>query len=105
LVKKIDGLSPDERRAVLDLPIYGNSELNGKEHQVIKLVEGASCQYRREDPAATETDAMNEAKYWAKDQTAEGVKNLKCDPPRGKTIFHRCWKSIICTGQATKFAK
>jgi hypothetical protein len=50
-------------------------------------------------------DAINEAKYWAKDQGAEGIKNLKCDPPRGKTIFHNCWESITCAGQAIKFAK
>jgi hypothetical protein len=104
-VKKIDGLSPDERRAVLDLPLFDNIELKGKEHVVIKGVEGVSCQYRRKDPAATEADAMNDAKYWAKQQGAEGIKNLTCDPPRRRTFFHACWESITCTGQAIKLAK
>jgi hypothetical protein len=104
-VKNIDGLSPEARRAVLELPVYNEGDLNGKEHAVIAGVEGTACRYRRWDPAATEIDAINEAKYWAKDQGAEGIKNLKCDPPRGKTIFQTCWESITCKGQAIKFAR
>ena len=103
--QQIEALSAEERRAVLEVPIYDNSQLTGKEHVVIKLVEGVSCQDRRDDRAVTEAEAINAAKYWAKEQGAEGIKNLKCDPPRGKTIFHRCWQSITCTGQAIKFAK
>jgi hypothetical protein len=104
-IKQIDALSPEERRTILELPIYDNSQLTGKEHVVIKGVEGVSCQDRREDPAVTETEAITAAKYWAKEQGAEGIKNLNCAPPRGKTIFHHCWESITCTGQAIKFAK
>ena len=103
--RKIDSLSGEARHAVLELPIYNEGELAGKEHAVIDSVNGTSCQYRRSDPPATETEAMNEAKYWAKNQGAEGIKNLKCAPPRGKTIFHTCWESITCTGLAIKFAK
>lgn len=104
-VNKIDALSPEERHTVLELPIYNEGELTGKEHAVIDSVTGTSCQYRSRDSAATETDAINEAKYWAKDHGAEGLKNLTCDPPRGKTLFNRCWESITCTGQAIKFSK
>ncbi len=104
-VNKIDALSPEERPAVIGLPIYNEGELTGKEHTVIKFVEGTSCRYRRGDPVPNETDAINEAKYWAKDHGAEGIKILKCDPPRGKTIFQSCWESITCNGQAIKLAK
>jgi hypothetical protein len=104
-VKKLDGVSPEDRGAILGLPLYNEGELAGKEHAVVNSVEGISCKYRMEDPAATEIDAINEAKYSAKDQGAEGIKNLKCDPPRGRTIFHTCWESITCVGQAIKFAK
>jgi hypothetical protein len=103
--KKIESLSPEARRAVLELPIYDEVELTGKEHAVIDSVTGTSCRYRSRDSAATETDALNEAKYWATNRGAEGLKNIKCDPPRGKTLFNRCWESITCTGQAIKFAK
>ena len=44
-------------------------------------VTGSSCQYTRSDPRATKTDAMNEAKYWAKQQGADGIKNLNAILP------------------------
>ncbi len=69
------------------------------------LVEGVSCKFRRGGPSATETDATDEARYWAKDQGTEGVKNLKDDAPRGKALLNQCRESIPCTGQAIKFAK
>ena len=60
-ISKIDALSPEVRRAVLDLPIFSEGDLNGKEHVVIKFVEGTSCRYRRGDPPPIESDAINEA--------------------------------------------
>ena len=104
-VTKMESLSAVARDAVVKMPAYTESDLTGKEPVVIDGVAGTSCQFRRDDRAATETDAINEAKYWAKDHGADGVKNVKCDAPRGKTFFNRCWKSITCTGQAIKFAR
>jgi hypothetical protein len=103
--KKIESLSPEARHAVLELPIYNEGELTGKEHAILDSVTGTSCQYRISDSAPTETNAINEARYWAKDLGAEGLKNVKCDAPRAKTLFNRCRESITCTGQAIKFAK
>jgi hypothetical protein len=102
-VKKIDELPLEERRAVLGLPIYNESQLAGKEYTVINLVEGISCKNKTWDPAATKTDAINQAKYWAREQGAQGVMNLQCDLPRGTTTSYNCWESITCTGQAIKF--
>jgi hypothetical protein len=102
-VKKIDELPLEERRAVLGLPIYNESQLAGKEYTVINLVEGISCKNKTWDPAATKTDAINQVKYWAREQGAEGVMNLQCDLPRGTTTSYNCWESITCTGQAIKF--
>ena len=62
-VKKIDELPPEERRAVLGLPIYNESQLVGKEYAVINFVEGISCKNKTWDPAATKTDAINQAKF------------------------------------------
>ena len=103
--KKIESLSPDARHGVLELPIYTEGDLTGKEHAVVDSVKGTSCQYAKDDPAATETDAINEVKYWAKAQGAEGLKNVRCDAPHGRTLFNRCRERITCTGQAIKFAK
>jgi hypothetical protein len=102
-VKKIDELPLEERRAVLGLPIYNESQLVGKEYTVINLVEGISCKNKTWDPAATKTDAINQAKYWAREQGAQGVMNLQCDLPRGTTTSYNCWESITCIGQAIKF--
>jgi hypothetical protein len=104
-ITKIASLSSDMRDAVVRLPMYTEGDLIGKEHAVIDSVKGTSCQYRRDDPVATETNAINEAKYWVKDHGPEGLKNVQWDAPRGKTLFNRCWGSITCTGQAIKFAK
>jgi hypothetical protein len=102
-VKKIDELPLEERRAVLGLPIYNESQLVGKEYTVINLVERISCKNKTWDPAATKTDAINQAKYWAREQGAQGVMNLQCDLPRETTTSYNCWESITCTGQAIKF--
>ena len=101
-VKNIAELPLEERRAVLGLPIYNESQLVGKEYTVINLVEGISCKNKTWDPAATKTDAINQVKYWAREQGAEGVMNLQCDLPRGTTTSYNCWESITCTGQAIK---
>ena len=63
---KIESLPREERDAVLSLTILQEGDLSGKEHAVLDGVKGTACQYRRDDPPATETTAMNEAKYWAK---------------------------------------
>jgi hypothetical protein len=102
-VKKIDGLPLEERRAVLGLPIYNETQLVGKNYTVINLVEGISCKNKTWDPPATKTDAVNQAKYWAREQVAEGVMNFHCDLPRRTTTSSNCWESITCTGQAIKF--
>ena len=101
-VKKIEQLPAEERRAVLGLPIYNESQLAGKDYAVINLVEGISCKNKTWDPAATKIDAINQAKYWAREQGADGIMNLQCDLPRGATTSYNCWESITCTGQAIK---
>jgi hypothetical protein len=52
-VKKINELPLEERRAVIGLPIYNESQLVGKEYTVLNLVEGISCKNKTWDPAAT----------------------------------------------------
>lgn len=71
-VKKIDELPAEERRAVLTLPIYNESQLFGKEYTVVNLVEGISCKNKTWDPAATKTAAITQAKYWAREQGPTG---------------------------------
>lgn len=102
-VKKIDELPPEDRRAVLALPIYNESQLFGKPYTVVNLVEGISCKNKTWDPAATKTAAITQAKYWAREQGADGIMNVQCDLPRGTTTSYNCWESITCTGQAIKF--
>ena len=78
---RLDSLSSEEREVILGLPILIEGDLSGKEHAVLDGVTGSSCQYTRSDPRATKTDAMNEAKYWAKQQGADGIKNLNAILP------------------------
>jgi hypothetical protein len=99
---KIDELAPNERQGVLKVPIYNEGQLIGNEYGVVNVVEGISCKNKMWDPAATKTDAINQAKYWAKQQGADAIMNLQCDLPRGTTNSYNCWESITCTAQAIK---
>ena len=102
-VKDRSALSVDERMATLSLPIYNESQLQGKPYSIINVVEGISCKNKTWSPAATKTDAINQAKYWAKEQGADAIINLQCEVPRGTTTTYNCWESITCTAQAIKF--
>lgn len=99
-VVKIDKLSPEERRMALSLPIYNEGQLAGKKYNIINVVEGISCKNKMWDSAATKSDAINQAKYWAGQQGADGILNVQCEVPRGTTRTYNCWESITCTAQA-----
>ena len=101
-VKKIDELPTHERRAILSLPIYNESQLLNTNYVVLTVVEGISCKNKTWDPPATKTDAINQAKYWAREAGADGIMNLDCEAPRGTTPTYNCWESITCTAQAIR---
>lgn len=101
-VVKMEQLPPEEKRATLSLPIYNESQLAGKEYQVLNIVEGISCKNKTWDHAATKSDAINQTKYWARQQGADGLLNVQCEIPRGTTTTYNCWESITCTAQAIK---
>jgi hypothetical protein len=103
-VAKIDELKIETKRKVLSMPIYNESQLTGKKYTILNYVEGISCKNKTWDPAATKTDAINQAKYWAYEMGAEGMLNIQCEQPRGTTTTYNCWESITCTAQAIKFA-
>jgi len=101
-VKKMDDLDLVTKRNVLSLPIYNESQLFQKRYSVINVVEGISCKNKTWDHAATKSDAINQAKYWAHEMGANGLLNIQCDHPRGTTTTYNCWESITCTAQAIK---
>ena len=98
-VKKIDELPLEERHAVLGLPIYNESQLAGKEYTVINLVEGISCKNKTWDPAATKTDAINQAKYWAREQGAQGVMNYNVIFLAGQPLPTTVGKALRALGK------
>ena len=104
-VIKIDKLPLNEKRNVLSLAIYNESQLINKKYKIINIVEGISCKNKTWDPAATKTDAINQAKYWAYEMGADALLNIQCEQPRGTTTTYNCWESITCTAQAIKFEK
>ena len=101
-VKKLDELPVEARREVLAMPIYNESQLSQMKYSVMNVVEGISCKNKTWDPAATKTDAINQAKYWAREMGADALINIQCDQPRGTTTTYNCWESITCTAQAIK---
>ncbi len=104
-VKDVSSLPVEERRAVLSIPIYNESQLAGRAYSIINVVEGISCKNKAWDHAATKTDAINQVKYWAHEQGADAILNVQCEVPRGTTTTYNCWESITCTAQAIKFEK
>ena len=101
-VKNIKSLPVGQMNEVLTLPIYNESQLKDRKYSVLNVVEGISCKNQLWEPAATKTDAINQVKYWAKEQGANGVMNIQCDTLRGTSRSYNCWESITCTGQAVK---
>ena len=83
------------KREVLSMPIYNESQLFQKQYSVINIVEGISCKNKTWEPAATKTNAINQAKYWAYEMGADALLNIQCDHPRSTTIYN-CWESITC---------
>lgn len=102
-VVKQEELSAQQRREVHEVVILNTTQLVGKEFVVLNIVEGISCKNKTWDPAATRSDAIFQARYWAKQMGADGVTNLQCDHPRGTTTSYNCWESITCTAEAIKF--
>lgn len=104
-VKQMDKVPLEQKRQVLSLPIYNESQLFNRNYTIINIVEGISCKNKTWDPAATKTDAINQAKYWAYEMGADALMNIQCEHPRGTTTTYNCWESITCTAQAIKLSK
>ena len=99
---KIAELSIEQRRAVNALEILNINQLVGKNYSIVTIVEGISCKNKGWDPAATKTDALFQAKHWAREAGADAITNIQCDSPRGTTLTYNCWESITCTAEAIK---
>ncbi len=104
-VVKMENLSVEQRRAVNDVPIFNQTQVMDKKYKIMNIVEGISCKNKIWDHAATKSDAIFQAKYWAHQMSADGISNLQCDSPRGTTTTYNCWESITCTAEAIKFEK
>jgi len=100
---KVDYMSVEQRRAINSLEIYNTTQLIGKSYSIITIVEGISCKNKVWDHAATKTDALFQAKHWAREAGADAIKNVQCDSPRGTTVTYNCWESVTCTAEAIKF--
>jgi uncharacterized protein YbjQ (UPF0145 family) len=101
-VVKQDDLTAQQRREVNEVAIFNSAQLVGKDFTVLNIVEGISCKNKTWDPAATRSDAIFQARYWAKQMGADGITNLQCDHPRGTTTTYNCWESITCSAEAIK---
>lgn len=101
-VVKQEELTAQQRREVNDVAIFNSTQLVGKDFTVLNIVEGISCKNKTWDPAATRSDAIFQARYWAKQMGADGITNLQCDHPRGTTTTYNCWESITCSAEAIK---
>lgn len=102
-VVKMEDIPAEQRRAVNEMVIYNQTQLIGRKFKVMDIVEGISCKNKVWDHAATKSDAIFQARYWARQMGADGITNLQCDRPRGTTITYNCWESITCTAEAIKF--
>lgn len=85
------------------MEIFNESQTAGRPYSILNVVEGVSCKNKMWDHAATKSDAINQVKYWAREQGADGLMNIQCDGHRGTTVTYNCWESVTCTAQAIKF--
>ena len=102
-VVKMEDIPVEQRRAVNEITIYNQAQLIGRKFKVLNIVEGISCKNKVWDHAATKSDAIFQARYWAQQMGADGIANLQCDSPRGTTTSYNCWESVTCTAEAIKF--
>lgn len=102
-VVKMENIPPEQRRVVNEVAIYNQTQLIGRKFKVMNIVEGISCKNKIWDHAATKSDAIFQARYWAQQMGADGIANLQCDHPRGTTTTYNCWESVTCTAEAIKF--
>jgi hypothetical protein len=101
-IVKFNEMPVEQRRAVNALEIYNTTQLIGKNYSIITIVEGISCKNKVWDHAATKTDALFQAKHWAREAGADAITNIQCDSPRGTTVTYNCWESVTCTAEAIK---
>ena len=102
-VVKMSDISKEERHQLARVDIYTQTQLIGKKYTSLKSVEGNSCKNKLWDPAATKSDAINQARYHAMEMDADGITSLHCQDPRGTSTSTNCWESITCTARAIKF--
>jgi len=100
---KQDELKPDQRRMVNEVEIFNQQQLGGRKYRILAVVEGISCKNKVWDHAATKSDAILQARYWARQSGADAITSVQCDVPRGTTVTYNCWESITCTAEAIKF--
>src|SRR6266542_1514431 len=81
-VVKMEELSVEQRRAVNEVAIFNTTQLIGKKYNILNIVEVISCKNKMWDHAATKSDAIFQARYWARQMGADGITNLQCDFPR-----------------------
>jgi len=102
-VMKMEDVPVEKRRAVNEVAIYDQAQLVGRKYRILNIVEGISCKNKMWDHAATKSDAIFQARYWAHEMGADAITNIQCDTPRGTTTTYNCWESITCTAEAIKF--
>lgn len=65
-------------------------------------ITATSCKNKMWDPDASDADAINQLRLFARQHGGDAVGNLVCQAPRGTELVTNCWASITCTGTAIR---
>jgi uncharacterized protein YbjQ (UPF0145 family) len=102
-VVKVGELPAEKQSALMTIKTYEPPELVGVSYEVVGELTGNSCKNLLWDRPASREDAVNQMRYLALERGANGITEIKCEPPRGTSLETNCWESITCTSKAVKF--
>jgi hypothetical protein len=71
---------------------------NIEEVKILKKIKTTSCKNQINDPPASRQNAIEQLKYIALENNADGIKNIVCSPKEGTSFIKNCWESITCSG-------
>jgi len=96
----LERISADDRAAMENVRFYDAGLLRNKDYEIVSVVEGHSCKNRISDPPASRTAAIEQLKYFAAKQEANGLSEVRCHAREHTSIDTNCWDLITCTANA-----
>lgn len=98
---KLRDLSEQEIKASNAVLMLSQAQLAEKKFSVLGSVEGISCKRKNDEPSASRSDALFQARYWASKKDANAISNVRCGQAKEVSIYS-CLEAYICLADAIR---